>query len=76
MRKTFLAPKHASAQTRLSTSRLAQLEALGKLQALRDSLGRRFYDPDEIERFVRDREAQRREREQQSRSNAEPLPAA
>jgi hypothetical protein len=76
MPKTFLAPKHASAQTHLSISRLAQLEALGQLEALRDTLGRRFYDPDEIDRFIREREVQRREREQARVNASEPRSAA
>ena len=74
MPKKLLAPQHAAAQAKLSTSRLIQLEAKGELRALRDSAGRRFYEPAEIEAFIRKREAQRRQREQQA--TAEPRPAA
>jgi hypothetical protein len=65
MRTKFLAPKHAAAELGLSTSRLVQLEEKGELRAIRDSNGRRFYDPNVIARLVRKRETQRLERRQQ-----------
>jgi hypothetical protein len=65
MPRKFLAPKHAAAELGLSTSRLVQLEEKGELHAIRDSNGRRFYDPTVIARLVRKREEQRRERARQ-----------
>ena len=62
MAKIPLAPKHAGAELDLSPSRLVQLEQIGELTSLRDSLGRRQDDPDVIAAFKRKREA-RRERE-------------
>jgi hypothetical protein len=66
----LLAPKHASARTDLSQSRLAQLASLGELEVMRDSLGRRLYVAEDIEKFIEKREVQRREREQQAQPNA------
>jgi hypothetical protein len=40
----------------LSTSRVVQLDREGRLRALRDSAGRRFYRPEDVERFVAERE--------------------
>jgi hypothetical protein len=40
----------------LSTSRVVQLDREGRLRALRDSAGRRFYLPEDVERFVAERE--------------------
>jgi hypothetical protein len=68
----LLAPQHAAGRIHRSVSRLRQLEALGELKAIRDSAGRRLYLATEVEAFVRKREAQRRSREQQAPSNAEP----
>jgi DNA-binding transcriptional MerR regulator len=51
----LLAPKDAARRLNLSTSRLMQLDREGKLPALRDSAGRRLYDPDAVERFARAR---------------------
>jgi response regulator RpfG family c-di-GMP phosphodiesterase len=42
---------------RLSVSRIVQLDREGKLPALRDGSGRRYYDPDVVEAFARAREA-------------------
>ena len=76
MPRKLLAPQHAAAQVGLSTSRLIQLEAVGELASIRDSAGRRSYDPDVIDAFVRKREALRREREQRRHTTGEPRPAA
>jgi hypothetical protein len=46
----------------LSTSRVVQLDREGRLRALRDSAGRRFYLADDVERFARERERQAAER--------------
>jgi hypothetical protein len=46
----------------LSTSRVVQLDREGRLRALRDSAGRRFYRPEDVERFVAERERQAAER--------------
>jgi DNA-binding transcriptional MerR regulator len=59
----LLAPQDVARRLRLSTSRLMQLDREGKLPALRDSAGRRLYDPDVVERF-----AQERERQQQNKA--------
>jgi DNA-binding transcriptional MerR regulator len=72
MPRQLLAPQHAAAQVGLSTSRLIQLEALGELRSIRDSAGRRFYDPDVIEAFVRRRAARR----EAQRERDDPRPAA
>ena len=74
MPRPSLTPKHAATLLGLSTSRLVQLEAQGQLTSIRDSGGRRTYDPAVIEELVRKRQAQRREREQQA--TVEPRPAA
>lgn len=58
MRKV-LSPGHASRRLNLSTSRLAQLERAGILPAMRDSAGRRFYDPDVIDAFAAERARER-----------------
>jgi len=54
-----LAPRDAGLRLNLTTSRLAQLDREGVLPAIRDSAGRRFYDPDVIERPAHEREARR-----------------
>jgi DNA-binding transcriptional MerR regulator len=54
-----LAPQHAAQRLKLSTSRLVQLDREGKLPAERDSAGRRYYDPEVIERFAKARELQK-----------------
>ena len=51
----LLAPRDAARRLNLSTSRLMQLDREGKLPALRDSAGRRLYDPDTVEQFARAR---------------------
>jgi DNA-binding transcriptional MerR regulator len=56
---TLLAPRDAGLRLSLSTSRLAQLDREGTLPALRDSSGRRLYDPETVERFRRSREERR-----------------
>ena len=79
MPKTPLAPQHASLRAGVCRSRLIQLEAQGQLTSMRDSAGRRTYDPDEIDAFRRkrelQREAQRRAREQRLHPNRPPPPA-
>ena len=55
----LLAPRDAGFRLKLSTGRLAQLDREGVLPAIRDSAGRRFYDPEVVERFAREREARR-----------------
>jgi DNA-binding transcriptional MerR regulator len=55
----LLAPRDAGFRLKLSTGRLAQLDREGVLPAIRDSAGRRFYDPEVVERFARKREARR-----------------
>jgi DNA-binding transcriptional MerR regulator len=56
MRFPILAPRDVARRLNLSTSRLAQLDREGRLPALRDSSGRRFYDAEVVERFARQRE--------------------
>ncbi len=57
----LLAPKHAAQRLNLSVSRIVQLDREGVLPAMRDSLGRRLYDPERVEAFAQQREAQRRQ---------------
>ena len=64
----LLAPRDVARRLRLSTSRVVQLDREGKLPALRDSSGRRLYDPETVERFARERE--------HSRVTAEPADVA
>jgi len=56
------APATAARVLELSVSRLRQLDQEGALPAIRDSIGRRLYDPDTVERFRAAREAKRAER--------------
>ncbi len=62
--KTLLAPGAVAKRLDRSVSRVVQLDREGKLVAMRDSAGRRLYDPDAVDRFLRAREA----RTQASRS--------
>jgi DNA-binding transcriptional MerR regulator len=55
MTVSLLAPRDAARRLNLSTSRLMQLDREGKLPALRDSSGRRLYEPETVERFARER---------------------
>lgn len=52
---TLLAPRDAAKRLNLSTSRIQQLDREGLLPALRDSAGRRLYDPEQVERYARQR---------------------
>lgn len=65
--QVLLAPKHVAERLNLSTSHVIQLDREGELRAMRDSSGRRLYDPEVVEAFAKQREA--------SRSQA-PRPAA
>ena len=58
-RKRWMSPGHTGRRLDLSVARLAQLDQQGKLPAMRDSSGRRFWDPDVVERFAHEREARR-----------------
>lgn len=53
---TFLAPRDVAKRLNLSTSRIQQLDREGLLPALRDSSGRRLYDPEQVERYACQRE--------------------
>jgi len=68
----LLSPSHAAGRTKLSVSRLRQLEALGEIRAIRDSAGRRLYDSAQVDAFIRRRAEQRRERQQPSRAQVQP----
>lgn len=68
---TLLAPRDVARRLGLSTSRVVQLDNEGQLPAMRDSMGRRLFDGDLVERFARRREAQR-ERERQQTPNTAP----
>ncbi len=57
---TLLAPRDAARRLNLSPSRVIQLDREGVLPAMRDSAGRRLYDPDLVERFAREREKSRK----------------
>lgn len=52
----FLAPRDVARRLNLSVSRVVQLDREGKLRAIRDSSGRRFYDAGVVEQFARARE--------------------
>jgi len=52
----LLAPRDVGRRLHLSTSRVIQLDREGRLRALRDSAGRRFYLVDDVERFAAERE--------------------
>ena len=54
---TLLAPGAVAKRLGLSTSRVIQLDREGALPAMRDSAGRRLYDPGVVETFAREREA-------------------
>jgi DNA-binding transcriptional MerR regulator len=56
----LLAPRDAARHLDLSVSRLAQLDRGGVLPAMRDSAGRRLYDPESVEQFAVEREARKR----------------
>ncbi len=51
----LLAPQTVAQQLGLSCSRVQQLDREGRLPAMRDSVGRRLYDPEAVERFASDR---------------------
>jgi hypothetical protein len=53
---TLLAPRDVGRRWHLSTSRVIQLDREGRLRALRDSAGRRFYLAADVERFAAERE--------------------
>jgi DNA-binding transcriptional MerR regulator len=55
----LLAPRDAARRLNLSTSRLAQLDREGLLPAMRDSSGRRFFRPESVEAFARERKNRR-----------------
>lgn len=55
----FLAPRDAAHRLGISTSRLTQLDREGRLPALRDSAGRRLYDPEAVDRYAKEREEKR-----------------
>jgi DNA-binding transcriptional MerR regulator len=53
----LLAPQDVGRRLHLSVSRLRQLDREGILRAIRDSAGRRLYDPKVVERFAQRRES-------------------
>lgn len=55
---TLLAPRDVARRLNLSTSRVVQLDREGRLPAMRDSAGRRLYDPSTVEKFAAEREKQ------------------
>ena len=56
---TLLGPRDVARRLQLSVSRVIQLDRAGTLPAMRDSLGRRLFDPEVVETFAREREARR-----------------
>ena len=58
--QVLLAPKHVGERLHVTTSRVIQLDNEGKLPAMRDSAGRRFYDPQVVEAYAKQREARLR----------------
>jgi predicted site-specific integrase-resolvase len=55
----LLAPRDVARRLNLSTSRVVQFDREGRLRALRDSSGRRFWTAEAVEQFAREREAHR-----------------
>ena len=55
---TLLTPGAVARRLKLSVSRVVQLDREGVLPAMRDSAGRRLYDPEVVETFAKKREAQ------------------
>jgi DNA-binding transcriptional MerR regulator len=53
---TLLAPRDVARRLGVSTSRVTQLDREGKLVALRDASGRRFYEAKAVEQFAIARE--------------------
>ena len=53
---TLLAPRDVGRRWHRSTSRVIPLDREGRLRALRDRAGRRFYLVDDVERFAAERE--------------------
>jgi DNA-binding transcriptional MerR regulator len=53
----LLAPQDVGRRLHLSVSRLRQLDREGVLRAVRDSAGRRLYNPRVVERFAQRRES-------------------
>ena len=53
---TLLTPGSVAKRLRISVSRVQQLDREGVLRALKDSGGRRLYDPDLVEQYARQRE--------------------
>ena len=64
----LLAPRDVARRLGLSTSRIIQLDREGVLPAMRDSAGRRLYDPDLVERFARARRARLARQKAEQRS--------
>lgn len=56
---TLWAPNTAAKVLGISVSRLGQLDREGRLRALRDSAGRRFYEPNTVEKFAVGRDKRR-----------------
>jgi hypothetical protein len=61
MKDQLLSPRDAGRLLGLSTPRLQQLDREGRLKALRDSAGRRFFTWASVEAFRQQREAQARQ---------------
>ena len=59
MQITLLAPSTVARILGLSVSRIVQLDREGVLPAMRDSVGRRLYDPSAVERYAAQRAAGR-----------------
>jgi excisionase family DNA binding protein len=59
MEATLLSPQSVARRLGLSVSRVVQLDREGRLPALRDSSGRRFYEPATVERYASERDEQR-----------------
>lgn len=56
---TLLAPRDVARRLQLSTSRVVQLDREGILPAMRDSSGRRLWNPDVVEQFASERAKRR-----------------
>jgi hypothetical protein len=54
---TYMAPRDVGRRLGITTSGVIALVGRGQLRDIRDSAGRRFFDPVEVERCARERAA-------------------
>ena len=59
---TYLAPRDVGRRFGITTSGVIQLVLRGQLRDIRDSAGRRFFHPADVEELAKQRESRRRQR--------------